>query len=134
MIQTFCFQSDPEPSQLAKIRYADSNPEVLFHRTRAIQLINERLNEGVASSTIVATVLVLVLHHVSSDYALVSSPLGSLVTEIDMGWGKTRSRYTFHRTEKIDRASWRLENAVTVSCWWHHFVSNYVQMLYRDSS
>jgi hypothetical protein len=66
MIPKFCFQSDPEPSQLAKIRFAESNPEVLAHRTRAIHLINKKLNEGVASETIIATVLVLLLHHVSS--------------------------------------------------------------------
>jgi hypothetical protein len=65
MIHKFCFRSDPELSQLAKARFTESNPEVLAHRTRAIHLINKKLNEEVASETIIANVLVLLLHHLS---------------------------------------------------------------------
>jgi hypothetical protein len=129
MIHKFCFQSDPEPSQLAKVRYAESNPEVLSHRTRAIHLINKKLNEGDASETIIATVLVLLLHHVSSCHTLISGSLVSLVIGIDMGWRKTGSGHTFLGTKKIDRASWWLENTIAVSCWWHCFVSQYAEIL-----
>jgi hypothetical protein len=109
MIHKFCFQSDSEPSQLAKVRFAESNPEGLANRTRAIHLIDKKLNGGVASETIIAAVLVLLLHHVSSCHTLISSSLESLVIGIDIGCRKTRSGHTYLRTEKIDRASWRLE-------------------------
>jgi Fungal specific transcription factor domain len=66
MIHNFCFQSDTEPSQVEKLRYVESNPEILSHKTQAIRLINERLNNGVASEITIATVLVLLFHHVSS--------------------------------------------------------------------
>jgi hypothetical protein len=72
MINKFCFETDPVPSHLEKIRFIEGNPEFLYHRIQAMCLVNKKLASGIVCDTTIATVLTLILHHVSSPCSLIT--------------------------------------------------------------
>lgn len=64
-IHRFCFQSRQEPDDLGKVEHAKGEPDVVHHQLKAIHLINDKINSNVVSDTMIATVLTLLLQHVS---------------------------------------------------------------------
>lgn len=64
-VHRFCFQSRQEPDDYAKLKYAKEDPDVLYHQTKAMHLTNDKINSTVVSDTMIATVLTLLLQHVS---------------------------------------------------------------------
>jgi len=47
MIHKFCFETDPVPSHLEKIRLIKGNPEFFYHRIQAMYLANKKLTSGI---------------------------------------------------------------------------------------
>lgn len=71
MIHKFCFETDPVPSHLEKKRFIEGTPEFLYHRIQAMYLVNKKLTLGIVCDVTIATVLTLILHHVSSTCSLI---------------------------------------------------------------
>ena len=65
MIHKFCFGANDLSSDLEKAKYVTSNLDILSHQTRAIHLVNKKLSQGEVDDVAIATVLIMLWHHVS---------------------------------------------------------------------
>lgn len=64
-IHTLCFGTNSGLNHVEKIRFVEGDPEILYHHLRAMNQVNKKLEIGDVSDTTIATVLILLLHHVS---------------------------------------------------------------------
>jgi hypothetical protein len=66
MIHKFCFGTGTPPSNFEKIEYVTTNHDVLGHQTQAMHLVNKKLTSREVDDVTIATVLILLWHHVGS--------------------------------------------------------------------